>query len=276
VSAALDTYCSFGSYTFCVTGCAEILARIRGYLGAYLTDKTEPIHAALDIDINLDSDSCCDGWSHSVSDGISEARYAQNGRVRFLLRYAQDLKRIAISVQGAFSPYLMLALQHAVMLALSGDCVGLHGVTLICRDQPVILSAPSGTGKTTLAKLLQKHCSAGIINGDFSLLTPGTPYGAVFEPSPFCGSSRRCLNFRFPIRKIVFLEQAPVNSWRTLEPRESMIRLMSNAFIPEWDARLQQAIQNSVLKLISDVSVHAFAFAPEQAAADMFYTLIAQ
>lgn len=165
---------------------------------------------------------------------------------------------------------MLPGLQFGLLLALNQQYIGLHGVTLLCGYEIIILSAPSGTGKTTLAGLLEAYRDAIVINGDFALLKP-TPEGVIFEPTPFCGSSGRCLNRRLKVDRIVFLEQAAANVFQELSGREAMTRFMSNAFIPTWDRDMQQSAQENILKCVSALKVNAFGFTPtEEAAATLF------
>ncbi|MBR6707016.1 MAG: hypothetical protein IKI84_10095 [Clostridia bacterium] len=210
-----------------------------------------------------------DGWEvYDGSEGKS-AVYSDHGKAVFSLRYNEPEKMTIVSVGGHGSGSLRLGLQYGMMLALHRECIGLHGVTLLCGNEVVILSAPSGTGKTTLAALLGKYGDAAAVNGDFALLSP-TADGVIFEPTPFCGSSGRNLNHRLRVDRVVFLSQAKGNTWRGLNGREAIKEFMDNCFIPTWDREMQKAIQTNVVNCIGSVRVNAYAFAPTQEAADLF------
>ena len=213
----------------------------------------------------------CAGWHHSYDGKIHRVRYAENGVVLFTLEYDQHPQCIWVYVAKHNTRHLKVALQFGLLVALSNIAVGLHGVTLICRDRAVILSAPSGTGKTTLSKLLEKHTESGTVNGDFALLSCDTVEGIIFEPTPFCGTSNRCLNYRLKISGIVFLEQAEMNSWRKLSVRETLIRLLSNAFVPTWNEEIGALIEANILTIASEIPAWNFAFAPTEEAAKCFF-----
>lgn len=168
---------------------------------------------------------------------------------------------------------IMLGMQHAIMLALSHQCLGFHGVTLICKDRVVILSAPSGTGKTTLAMLLREYCDAAIVNGDFALLTPSKGQ-TFFEPTPFCGSSGIAHKFRLPIDHIVFLRQAKENVFCTLNTRQALSQLMSNSFIPPGDPLIMEQMQTLAISVVESVRVSSYAFEPTHEAATFFHDMV--
>lgn len=213
------------------------------------------------------------GWSCLETGEKREATYHNNRGAVFSLLYGLADPSITVIARKDDACSARLGVQHALLLALYRKCIGLHGVTLVCGKEIVILSAPSGTGKTTLGKLLEKYCDAVVINGDFALLCP-TESGVIFEPTPFCGTSGRALNHRFRVNRVVFLSQAKDNVWREPDGRESVTQFMSNCFVPAWDKDLREAVRENILKCIGMVKVNEYAFAPTQEAAETFLTRI--
>ncbi len=226
------------------------------------------------ITINLEKSAFGDyertqnGWFLRRSHERWQAVYSQHERVLFAIE-SLSKDEIKVNVDNYSEKKIRLGIQYGLMTALYQKCFGLHGVTLVCGNEVIICSAPSGTGKTTLAKLLEKHCDAIIINGDFALVTPSED-GVIFEPTPFCGSSGRSLNHRFRVNRVVFLGQAKENQWRELDGREAVIRFLSNAFVPDWDKCMMQTVQENIIKCISMLKVNEFDFAPMQEAAEVF------
>lgn len=218
-----------------------------------------------------------EGWQYIRKNNTVQLLYIKKKATPiFLLEYSVSLQQFSIYTHEISRHSVSLAMQHAILLALSSDCIGLHGVTVICGNKAIILSAPSGTGKTTLAKLLQRYCQTVIINGDFSLLSTDEAGKVYFEPTPFCGTSQKCLNYRLPISRIVFLTQSPHNEWQPLSAREAMVNLLSNMFIPEGDLIPRMSIHQSAMKIVDTIPMSVFSFAPNQQAAEMFHSIVTQ
>ncbi len=240
--------------------------------------KTDDSQTELVIKIReeeaLAGTSYSEGWSSHPLNGVRQAVYAPKGRAYFSLTYALPVKEVTVCVRKALEVFVRCGVLFGMLTASHQTCVGLHGVTLVCGEQAVLLSAPSGTGKTTLAGLLEKHCGAKVINGDFALLSL-TEDGMMFEPTPFCGTSHICLNERRRVNRIVFLSQSDRNHWEDLDGRQAVLNTLNNAFVPSFDAQLQQAIQNNIVRMLPYVRLSSFAFAPTEEAARFFRSMIA-
>lgn len=264
---------SFGRYSVRLIGEEKLLALFpSSWQNSVETSDCGKPDAVLNIQSGLSEydKSSYNGWKACDGCGKRAAVYFSQGKAMFEIKHDPADNRVDIRLCDNSIRCFHIGMQYGVMLALYTKCVGLHGVTLLCGDEIVILSAPSGTGKTTLASLLETYSDAVVINGDFALLSLSDE-GVIFEPTPFCGSSGRCLNHRVRVNRVVFLEQAADNRWRKLSGRDAMIRFMANCFIPEWDKSIGIAIQDSIVKCITALKINAFSFAPEKDAAELFY-----
>ena len=261
-----------GIYSCYISGSSDLVGLLPALWKRYqssfcVTDKTVMIKLErAEIDVG---EKRPDGWTGQETDGNRQVIYTRKGKTILALHSCSPME-VTVYVQKALDSYVRTGVFYGLLLSLYRSSIGLHGVTLLCGNEVIILSAPSGTGKTTLAHLLETYSDAEVINGDFALLTP-TLQGVFFEPTPFCGTSGRCLNHRVRVSRVVFLEQSPTNTWRDLAGREAMLRILDNAFVPTWDKRMQQAIQENTLKCVSMLKVNAFSFAPVKEAAEMFF-----
>ena len=262
---------SCGQYICCVIGDDKLIDLIPVYwIRDYSSELSfsEVVNVYLKTAYGEHKGEFKEGWNILENGSSSQALYVHNRKAVFSLQYTIG-KEVVVSLRKALEGYARIGIHYGLMLALHQKCIGLHGVTLLCGNEIIILSASSGTGKTTLAKLLGKYCDAIVINGDFALLTP-TIDSVIFEPTPFCGTSGRALKHRFRVNRIVFLGQSKENRWHTLNGREAMKRFMSNAFIPAWDSEKQLVVQRNILKCIDSIKVNAYDFAPTKEAAEFF------
>lgn len=218
---------------------------------------------------------CNTGWSAQIIDGCKTAVFAPKTKPYFTLTCDPNSREVVARLQAPFMSFVQISVLYGMLLALHQICVGLHGVTLQCGDQTIILSAPSGTGKTTLSKLLEEYCGARVLNGDFAMLAPSEK-GAIFEPTPFCGTSGVCVNERAKVNRIVFLSQAKENIWKDLDGRNSFRNLMRNSFVPVFDRQMSLAVQQNILRIQSAVKISEFSFTPTKDAAELFLSKVMQ
>ena len=110
------------------------------------------------------------------------------------------------------------------------NCYVLHSSYIVYKDEAILFTAPSGTGKSTQADLWKKYRDIRIINGDRTLLTyeEGRFYANGW---PICGSSEICHNERYPLKAIVMLNQGPINEIKELSNIEKTKRLIQEITI---------------------------------------------
>lgn len=256
-----------------IEGNSEIVSLLPVRWQAYqkeLNSQATDIIIILKEGLDFKNDVVHDGWMLFTSENLPKMIYFLGNQAIFSMQSCVYDNMLMICVKKPFDHYIRSGIQFGILTLLCHKCVGLHGVTLLCRNEIVILSAPSGTGKTTLAHLLEQYCDGLVINGDFALLTCSDE-GVIFEPTPFCGTSQRCINRRVRVNRIVFLEQAEINEWKEATGRQAMIRFMSNSFIPTWDMDLQHSVETTISKCVSFLNINIFSFYPTQEAAEVFF-----
>lgn len=156
---------------------------------------------------------------------------------------------------------------------------GLHKA-LILKDRPILhasyidiggsallFTAPSQTGKTTQAKLWERHAGAEIINGDRALLgkRDGVWHAYGF---PNCGSSDICVNRTLPIRAIVVLRQGAENRVKSMSSMEKLRSLVSGMVLYHWDGSDVQKALALAEDLITNVPVIKLVCRPDAQAVE--------
>ena len=112
----------------------------------------------------------------------------------------------------------------------------MHGVLMSAEERGILLTAESGTGKSTHAslwmRLLGEKCE--IINGDKPLIR--IIDGCVYAyGTPWCGKEGIHKNARVVLRDICFLERGRENRVSVVEKGEIMQNLLPAIHIPQND-----------------------------------------
>lgn len=130
----------------------------------------------------------------------------------------------------------------------------LHCSYLMYEERAILFSAPSGTGKTTQAKLWEKLYPAKIINGDKAIIQKkgDTWYACGF---PFHGSADECENAQYPIEAVVVVRQNPEDHIEELRPLQKVQYVYSETTVNIWDQESVSKALDLVNDLVSNVKV---------------------
>lgn len=143
---------------------------------------------------------------------------------------------------------------HMERLLLNVGALVLHCSYLMYENRAILFSAPSGTGKTTQAKLWEKLYPAKIINGDKAIIQKKgeTWYACGY---PFHGSAAECLNEQYPIEAVVVVRQNPVDSIEELRMMKKVQAIYSETTVSSWDSENVNRALNLITELVSEVKV---------------------
>ena len=151
----------------------------------------------------------------------------------------------------------------------------IHSSAIDWEGKGIIFSAPSGTGKSTQAKLWQEFMGdrVRVLNDDTPAvcLKNGDPY--IFG-TPWCGSSFIHCNASAPLRAIIMLEQAQENSISKLSKEEVILRLMPRVLLPYFDQTLMSKAVDIFEKIVATVPVYLLKGKPDRESVEMVYKLV--
>ena len=126
--------------------------------------------------------------------------------------------------------------EHTIGLTFSDRLPQPHGGDLrpaMNKGKLVVISGPSGIGKSTQAALWQRYAGAEIVNGDRALVRPDTgTVSGVF----YAGTSGISRNVTAPLQAVALLEQGSENRITALRPQEAFARLLSQCAYYQRDA----------------------------------------
>lgn len=139
-----------------------------------------------------------------------------------ILSYAADTGRRPESAE-----YCCLMEEAGDYLAEQGRTL-FHGAAFICGSGAYVLTAPSGTGKSTQYRNLKLLYGdrVRIINGDKPILGPGREGEVIVYPSPWNGKEDWGGKDAAPLRGMVLLEQGKENVLEDLDPGDAVLPVM--------------------------------------------------
>ena len=134
------------------------------------------------------------------------------------------------------TPYICEAV--AVLRVICDDIIHRGGFFLHCsclryRDEAIIFTAPSGTGKSTHAALWRRHFGDQVmmINDDKPLVREKDGRFHIYG-TPWNGKHGIGNNISAPIRAVVFLHQAQENTAEPLDPFRALSLILQQTVIP--------------------------------------------
>lgn len=140
-----------------------------------------------------------------------------------------DLQEIQIyaaekNVSQEFAEYWRLMEKAADFLTIHG-CTMFHGVAIIFGNGAYILTAPSGTGKSTQYRNLKTLYGEriNIINGDKPILGVGSKGFIMVYPSPWNGKEGWGGDIPAPLRGVFLLEQGKSNILESMDMKDAAI-----------------------------------------------------
>lgn len=144
----------------------------------------------------------------------------------------------------------------------------LHSAYICVNGEAVLFTAPSGTGKTTQAKLWEQHKNAEIINGDRVCLSVDNDI-VMAHGIPIAGTSRICKNRSMKVRAIVVLEQANENTIECLSEIKAFQKLYSETWVNDWIREDVTNVANLIGKIITNVPIVLLRCLPTQSAVEL-------
>lgn len=176
----------------------------------------------------------------------SEALWCEN-RIRIRInRYDPGI------VGRSYEAWRFLMLEK---LLLKRDAVVLHSASVIWKNQAILFTAPSGTGKSTQADLW-KRCEVGVVglNGDRNILY--REQGIWFACGlPWHGSSSDCMSREVKIRAIVVVRQAQKECVTEQSFFSKMMTIYSELTLNNWERGFADSIFGLLEDLVHSVTI---------------------
>lgn len=151
---------------------------------------------------------------------------------------------------------------------LKHNLLTFHSALVEYQGQAFAVCAPSGTGKTTHARLWRDSKNALILNGDRAVVGKSgagwTAYG-----TPWSGTSGEQINRHAPLKALVVLERAPQNSVERLQGLSAFGSVLPHLLYPAWDKPLAVTAIDGLNDLLETVPVYRLRCRPDAGAVDV-------
>ena len=146
--------------------------------------------------------------------------------------------------------------------------VFLHASQIAIRGKGILFTAPSGTGKTTQAKLWKQYRGAEIICNDRTLTRKldglWHTYGYPIDGSEPVRSEK--VN---RLRCVVLLRQGLTNTIQPLPPARAVSLLMRQVVFDTWSGTARATAMQQLLSLVEDIPVFLLTCTPDERAVEM-------
>ena len=199
-----------------------------------------------------------------------EENYIENERIKS----AQEDKRQGINIRRFSNEYLeTLAVYRKIATRMPQFNVLLfHGSVIAVDDKGYLFTAPSGTGKSTHARLWMERFKsrAYMVNDDKPLLKVDngvvTAYG-----TPWDGKHRLSTNTCVPLQGICILYQAKENTIEKIAKKDALMQILQQTYRPLDDSQAYIQTLNLIDQLLNSIPVYKMGCNISQEAVEIAY-----
>ena len=218
----------------------------------------------------------CGGCNHGVyrtDEGgylfcISDA----SGHLCCRMEASQDFGTCHVALYGTEYTQLNYGLNNAVMMAYAFSSADkqtllMHASVIRCDGKGYLMTAPSGTGKSTHTRLWRQcfdQCE--LVNDDNPVVRIEQGKAMVYG-SPWSGKTPCYRNVCHPVGAYVRLFQEPENNIHPYQPLEAYAMLLPAMSCMVWDKRMQTGVSKTVAEMVRLNPMYRLGCRPDEAAA---------
>ena len=159
-------------------------------------------------------------------------------------------------------------------LLVEDDIVVFHSSAISVDGNGFLITARSGVGKSTHAKLLEEYIgdSFKYINDDKPLLKVNDE--VTIYSSPWNGKERRGNNISASLKAVIFLNRGENNTFRKIDNKEEIyIRMLSQIYLPREKSKREKALKIAD-KLLKNINFYEINVNKDIESAKMTYERI--
>jgi len=174
---------------------------------------------------------------HAIFGEVDRLLVCDDPGTTYTVKYGAAPREAVVALQSELATY---------SFALSARGVGLiaHACAFVTADgSGVLCPGVSGTGKTTLARLLlEQPCRLEMLTDDRAIVTLDADALTVWG-SPWPGAARVAGGGAAPLETVVFIRHGAAASIQRVAPRDAFRRILNTMSMPLWEpARCSRAL----------------------------------
>lgn len=182
--------------------------------------------------------------------------------------------RCAVALHTNVPNQRLYGLNNALMMSFAFATASqmtmlMHASVIRCEGRGYLMTAPSGTGKSTHTRLWYDNIPGCDLMNDDNPVVRVIGDRAMVYGSPWSGKTPCYRRIEAPIGGIVRLWQKPENSIHRLSPIEAFVELLPAMSNMKWDERVYKGICDGVAALIRLRGMYALGCLPDAAAAHL-------
>lgn len=274
----MERYYRIAGITVRITGDDKIMNYDDAFLGAYSISPSKPDYTMefeAVSELSPPEGDCIFSSRNILVYGIPE------GEIRYTGSLSQGYKTAEMRMQRCKNSLTVQALLKGYFKSIGArailNCIGIehlmtesgrfiqHASYIKYKNEAILFTAPSGTGKSTQAQLWCDYRGAELINGDRAAIVPEN--GTFFAHGvPYSGSSGVCKNESYPIKAIVYLSQATENTVTRLNGLAAFRKIWEGCTADVWNKVDMEACIKTVSTVTANIPIFHLACLPDETA----------
>lgn len=290
-----DYYYSVGGHAFCISFADEYNGEslIPSFARFRLEEKpTIPLLFRVIVDDSFRWQTLgheigqfdCGGCNHGVYRTKDNAYQFQisdiSGMLCCLMQANADFSLNHVAILGNTWAQRNYGLNNAIMMAYAFSAADkqtmlMHASVIRCKGKGYLMTAPSGTGKSTHTRLWYDNIPGCDLMNDDNPVVRILDGQAIVYGSPWSGKTPCYRNIQAPIGGLVRIQQRPENSIRLLSTIEAFSNLLPAMSSMKWDRRVYNGVCDGISGLIRLCGMYELGCLPNAEAAHLCHDTVA-
>lgn len=217
----------------------------------------------------------------TTDNGYQFEIYDTNSHLCSRMQCEPDFKHFDIKLYDGTKSQLNYGLNNCAMLAYAfstaaHDTVLIHSSVIRCNGKAYMMTAPSGTGKSTHTHLWYTNIpDCDLMNDDNPIIRIQNGKPIVYG-SPWSGKTPCYRNIYAPIGGIVRIVQHSENKIRRFRAAEAFAMLLPACSNLKCDTQIYNSICNTITKIIENCSIWELKCLPDKEAAILCHETISK